>query len=173
MKNEARFYLGIDPGLLGALAIFDPVARFPVAVIDMPLIKATKKTKARIDKPGLADFIARHAKQIRRVWLEDVHAMPGQGVSSCFSFGHGVGILEGIIATHGLELTKVAPVVWKKQFKLGKNKNDSRKKAIELFPKHEDLFARVKDDGRAEAILLAMYGSLREEWEASLEGDEK
>jgi len=168
MKNQPTYYLGIDPGLHGAIAIFDPLKRFPVAVLDMPLVKATKKSKARINKVELASIFDRHAKTIKRVVLEDVHSMPGQGISSTFKFGHGVGILEGVIASLKLDLLKVTPAVWKKQFQLGKNKTDSRMKTIELFPLHADLFARAKDDGRSEALLLAVYGHLRDAWEQSL-----
>ncbi len=86
--------------------------------------------------------------------------MPKQGVTSSFNFGYGLGIWEGIIAAYELPLEKVSPQRWKKTMlaDMGKTKDASRYKAISLFPEVAGQLSRVKDDGRAEALLLAEYG---------------
>lgn len=90
--------------------------------------------------------------------LEDVHAMPQQGVSSTFTFGEGKGIWEGILGAYDITTHMVSPQVWKKNLGLDKDKNTSRIRAVELFPTLAPELSRVKDDGRAEAILMAEYG---------------
>jgi crossover junction endodeoxyribonuclease RuvC len=98
--------------------------------------------------------------------IEDVHAMPKQGVSSSFSFGRALGVAEGVLAGNGLSLRYVSPAKWKKALGLSSDKGVSRRRAdkgvsrrraIELWPEHAKAFERVKDDGRAEAALLAWW----------------
>jgi crossover junction endodeoxyribonuclease RuvC len=94
--------------------------------------------------------------------VERVHAMPGQGVTSMFSFGFAAGSLQQALASAEIPVTLVTPASWKAIYGLRggrENKDMSRTKASELFPGCEHLWARKKDDGRAEAVLLAHYGS--------------
>jgi Holliday junction resolvasome RuvABC endonuclease subunit len=91
------------------------------------------------------------------VVVEQVHAMPRQGVSSTFAFGKAVGIIEGVIAARGLPVTYVTPQRWKKAMGVTADKNSSRQLAINLWPTEADLFRRVKDADRAEAALIAEY----------------
>ena len=91
-------------------------------------------------------------------WVEDVHSMPGQGVASTFKFGRSVGVVEGALSALGIPIRWVSPAKWKKAMGLPADKGAARRRAIELWPDHAHLFARVKDDGRAEAALIAEYG---------------
>jgi Holliday junction resolvasome RuvABC endonuclease subunit len=91
------------------------------------------------------------------VVVEQVHAMPKQGVSSTFNFGKAVGIIEGVIAARGLPITWVTPQRWKKSIGVTADKNTSRQLAINLWPDQAHLFARVKDVDRAEAALIAEW----------------
>jgi crossover junction endodeoxyribonuclease RuvC len=94
------------------------------------------------------------------VGLEEVHAMPGQGVTSMFSMGKGSGLWEGIITALGMPLVRIPPQRWKKEMLAdgrGKDKQASIVRALELFPEAASHMARKKDEGRAEAILIAEY----------------
>jgi crossover junction endodeoxyribonuclease RuvC len=92
--------------------------------------------------------------------LEIVGAMPGQGVSSMFQFGRGVGMVEGVIAALGLPITYVAPRAWQKAVGARGGKDGNRLRAVELFPAYASLFARKKDDGRADAALMAFWRAM-------------
>jgi crossover junction endodeoxyribonuclease RuvC len=142
-------YIGIDPGKSGAIAAI--YRGELIAVEDMPL------DEGEIDIPTLVrmrdidpDFV---------VWVEDVHSMPGQGVRSTFSFGRSKGIVEGVFSTEDSRPNLVSPQTWKRHFGLLKqDKSASRELAMKLFPKEAKQFKRAKDDGRAEAALIALYG---------------
>ncbi len=153
--------VGIDPGASGAIAFFDPKAG-TLDIHDMPVmeIERSGKTKREINPRLLANILHDdHSHNI--VWIEKVGAMPGQGVSSMFQFGRGVGMIEGVIAAEGLSLNYVTPQAWQKAVGVRGGKDGSRLRAVELFPKYANLFARKKDDGRAEAALIAWYGATR------------
>jgi crossover junction endodeoxyribonuclease RuvC len=92
--------------------------------------------------------------------VEKVGAMPGQGVSSMFSFGRSVGIIEGVLAALQVPTTFITPQAWQKAIGAAKGKDGSRQRCMELFPRDSHLFARVKDDGRADAVLIALAGAL-------------
>lgn len=91
--------------------------------------------------------------------VEAVHAMPGQGVSSMFAFGRALGVIEGVLAGLRVPTTLVAPAEWTKAMRVKGGKDGARNRAIELYPRSAHLFARVKDDGRADAALIASYGA--------------
>lgn len=148
--------LGIDPGASGAVAVLDGAAL--VAVHDMPTkkVKVSGKMKTRIDSRAL--YEALHDYQVTHVFLEQVSAMPGQGVSSMFAFGRATGIAEGVSATKSKELIEVRPQVWKKHFGLDGHKDGSRDAAMERWPGMASYFQRKKDDGRAEAALIGLWG---------------
>jgi hypothetical protein len=146
-----RCILGIDPGLEGALAFFFPDNPHRVACQDMPCVAGN------VDAITLAASIA--AMMPDEVFLEQVGAMPGQGVSSTFKFGRGFGTVIGVCGALKLPLHLVAPTKWKSHFRLTADKEMSRSLALRTFPACGHQFARKKDHGRAEAALLARYGA--------------
>jgi crossover junction endodeoxyribonuclease RuvC len=151
--------MGIDPGLSGAIAIYD-TATGELMVEDMPTVEVTRNGKAKreISAQLLAEAIsAGYAKQ---AFLERVGAMPGQGVSSVFSFGRSVGMLEGVLAALDIPTTIIPPTTWQRKVNVRGGKDGSRERAMQLFPKYASLFSRKKDDGRADAALIAYYGSV-------------
>jgi crossover junction endodeoxyribonuclease RuvC len=91
-------------------------------------------------------------------YVERVHSMPRQGVSSSFTFGMGYGLVRGVLAGLGIPTTLVTPNEWKRAMRVSTDKSEARLIASRLFPLNARDFSRVKDDGRAEATLLALYG---------------
>lgn len=145
---------GIDPGLNGAIARFD-LNEGLLEVFDMPIMEVNKKKQV---SPQLVANILN--QQDAPVFIEKVGAMPGQGVSSMFNFGKSYGILLGVAAGLQLPTTLVLPNEWQRALKCQKGKDGNRQRACELFPAYSQLFARKKDDGRADAALLAYYAAL-------------
>ena len=139
--------LGIDPGASGAIGMVEPM----VEVWDMPATVADLVTLMRTFDPALT-----------RVYVEAVHAMPGQGVTSTFAFGEGYGAILGVLAALGLPHRTIAPQTWKRQLGLKREqdaratKNAARALAQQLFPTAS--LSRVRDHGRAEALLIAEWG---------------
>lgn len=154
--------LGIDPGLSGALAVYNPVDKLILKVIDMPLKSAGKTTgkKMEVDAVSLSFFVEGFFRDLSYCVVEKVHAMPHQGVVSMFRFGQSLGVVEGVLGAYFLPILWVYPQVWKTQMGLSYNKETSRAMAEGLFPANRGSLLRKKDDGRAEAMLLAVYGSL-------------
>ena len=148
---------GIDPGKSGALAITYPDGA--VQVWDVPRVKLKGK-----DVPAWHDWqgswsAAFDFAGVDLVVIEDVSARPGQGVTSMFTFGRSLGFVHALAVASGAAVQTVTPTVWKgKLGLLNSSKGASREKATALYPKSVGLLGRVKDDGRAEAILLAHYG---------------
>lgn len=156
MKPKTIF--GIDPGLFGAIAILRGTQ---LTVFDTPIItvKKGKGVKREYAEVNMADILQDYASEQCHVFVEKVHSMPKQGVSSSFGFGVGYGIWRGIIAALKIPCTFVTPQAWKKAIMQGiADKDAARLRAQQLFPTYADLFARKKDDGRAEASLLAWFG---------------
>ena len=147
--------LSVDPGLSGALAVFD--GDDLIVVLDMPTHELTRngKAKRQISASALAGIFTQHDP--RHVIVEKVSAMPGNGATSMFSFGRSLGIIEGIIAAYNIPVTYVTPGVWTKGIGRGAGKDASRARACELYPSHQKQFARVKDDGRADAVLIGAW----------------
>ena len=141
--------LGIDPGKTGALAWVHDDGLLP-HIVDMPDV--TGAALAAV----LADMI--HDNRPDVAWVEQVHAMPRQGVSSTWKFAEGYGVILGALGALGVPVRLVTPAAWKKAARLPKDKTAARQRAIELWPDLSERFARVKDDGRAEAALIALYG---------------
>lgn len=165
-RETAKLILGIDPGFSGALAILDLELHQPAAIADMPLSKATGKNQ--IDLKGLADFLGPWADQIRFCILENVSAMTyidkhgeirGQGAAASFEFGRSMGILQGMLAAFKIPVILSHPSSWKSALGLSSNKKDSLALVNKLFPSYHFYFLRQKDDGRAEALLLAVFAS--------------
>lgn len=149
--------LGIDPGLSGAVAFLD-VLNESIVVMDMPTVELQRngKTKREVSPVLLADMIA--GKGVTQAFVERVSAMPGQGVSSMFSFGRSLGVVEGVLAAYEIPTTLVTPQAWQKGMGVRSGKDGSRERVMQLFPNYSELFARKKDDGRAEAVLIAKFG---------------
>lgn len=141
--------MGIDPGLKGAISFYFPDAPERVSVEDMPVVAGM------VDAVTLAQRVAQLRPDVAIVEL--VGSMPGQGVSSTFKFGEGCGVVRGVLAGLNIPVHYASPQRWKKHFRLSADKEESRRRALELFPVSGAAFARKKDDGRAEAALIALY----------------
>ncbi|MCG7985048.1 MAG: crossover junction endodeoxyribonuclease [Candidatus Thiodiazotropha lotti] len=151
--------IGIDPGISGAIAVLSADDEV-IGIYDMPIMRASK-TKNQVNAAELAniiiDVIGDKPMGVTAI-IEKVSAMPGQGVSSMFNFGKGAGVIEGVLAALRVPVEFVTPQKWKKAAGLiGKDKDMSRTKAIQLYP--DAPLARKKDIGRADAILIARYGT--------------
>jgi hypothetical protein len=146
-----RVILGVDPGKSGALAFYFTSEPFRVAVEDIPIVND------KVSPHLLADMLRKYSPTYAIV--EMVGARPGQGVTSMFNFGVSYGMVLGVLGTRATPLHFVTPQKWKKHYGLSADKEQSRAKAIQLFPSCAASFARKKDDGRAEAALIAKYGA--------------
>lgn len=150
-------FIGIDPGLSGCVAVIG--CKEP-RIYDTPtfLVHCKTKDKREYDIPCMRSILEAWQYEPAWVFLELVHAMPGQGVTSMFSFGRGLGLWEGMLAALKISYTLVAPQRWQKELLDGmpKGKGASLIVAKRLFPSVS--LDRVKDHGRADALLLAEYG---------------
>ena len=147
---------GIDPGFTGAIALYWPDTG-KLEVHDMPVMK-NPKGKTIINPHGVLDILANEGGKSLAV-IEQVSAMPNQGVSSMFRFGEGYGHLQMACAASKLPLQYVTPATWKKHFNLSRDKGVSRGVAMQRFPNQAQQFSRVRDDGLAEAALIALYAA--------------
>ena len=151
---------GIDPGLSGALAILDKKKIFEV--IDLPTMSDGKKNKKQLNSAHLSKYIQTNIIDLNKsaVVVEQVNAMPGQGVTSMFNFGQTFGAIKGICATLNLPIYFVRPSKWKKHFELiNSSKDASRTKAIEMYPTFANHLSKKKDVNKSDAILIARYFS--------------
>lgn len=153
-----KYILGIDPGLSGAFALYNPEDG-EVITEPMPTLKAGSGSKRVVDDVALARWVDSWAEQIKMCYLEQVHAMPKQGVTSSFTFGMGYGIVKGIVAANMIPITLVRPAVWKKATGTPKVKDGALARATQVFPRHSHQWPLKKDDGKAEAALIAYYGA--------------
>lgn len=148
--------IGVDPGITGAVGVLKNGQY--LAVFDIPSVKrGSGVVKSEIDPAGLAREISARLdpKEYSEVVLERVSAMPGQGVSSVFSFGDSYGCCRSVIAVMGLPVSLVPPSAWKKHFNLGRDKEESRALAVRLFPGAD--LALKKHADRAEALLMSRF----------------
>ena len=152
--------IGIDPGIKGAICILkDGVV---IDVFDMPVMPVGKKNKSQVNGSQIYNEILKvienKDKQDVKVVIEQVSAMPGQGVTSMFNFGQSYGVLKGIFSAMQIPMDFVSPVKWKKYFNLiNTQKDSSRTKAIEFFPYISAKLSRKKDANKADAILIASF----------------
>ena len=150
--------IGIDPGLSGAVAILDDLKVFDM--FDMPIMSEGKKNKNQLNSAQLVKIIKKHilSNEDTFVIVEQVSAMPGQGVTSMFNFGQSFGILKGICSAMQLPMFFVRPAKWKKYFNLINSQKDaSRTRAIEIFPYFSTQLSKKKDSNKADAILIASF----------------
>ena len=154
------FIIGIDPGINGAICFFENGEVRDV--IDMPTMQDGKKNKRQINGNQIFNEISLRIQNINKkninVVVEQVSAMPGQGVTSMFNFGQSFGVIKGICAAMQLSIFFVRPTKWKKNFDLiNAEKDASRTKAIEMFPKFSPNLSKKKDSNKADAILIACF----------------
>ena len=150
--------IGIDPGLSGAIAILDGLKIFDM--FDMPVMSEGKKNKNQLNSAQLVNIIRQHILQGDNTFVivEQVSAIPGQGVTSMFNFGQTFGAIKGICASLNLPIFYVRPAKWKKHFDLiNASKDASRTKVIEMYPLISDRLRKKKDVNKADAILIARY----------------
>ena len=152
--------IGIDPGINGAICFFENGE--VKDVVDMPTMAEGKKNKRQVNGRQIFNEISSRIKnqdlQSINVVVEQVSAMPGQGVTSMFNFGQSFGVIKGICSAMQLPLFFVRPAKWKKHFELINSQKDaSRTKAIEMFPKISSILSKKKDSNKADAILMASF----------------
>tara|TARA_A100001015_G_scaffold318513_1_gene438623 strand:- start:1058 stop:1552 length:495 start_codon:yes stop_codon:yes gene_type:complete len=149
---------GIDPGIAGAIAILDK--KEIVDVIDLPTMSEGKKNKRQLNSAHLSQYISNNIIDINKtvVVVEQVNAMPGQGVTSMFNFGQTFGAIKGISATLKIPIFFVRPSKWKKHFELiNSSKDASRTKVIEMYPSFAGKLSKKKDVNKSDAILIARF----------------
>lgn len=153
------FIIGIDPGVNGAIAILERSGEL-VQVFETPAVEVVVggKAKRRVSPEMLAAELRLYNVSGTVAIIEQVGAMPGQGVSSMFAFGEAFGLAKGVLAGMTIPFQTITPGKWKKALNLNAGKDASRAKAAALFPEHAGEFRRVKDDGKAEATLIAYWG---------------
>ena len=152
--------IGIDPGLSGSICFLQDGKI--IDVIDMPTMSEGKKNKRQVNGSQIYNEILNKIHEVKnqdiRVVIEQVSAMPGQGVTSMFNFGQSFGILKGISSAMQLPTFFVRPTQWKKYFNLINSKKDaSRTRAIEIFPYFSSNLSKKKDTNKADAILIASF----------------
>ena len=152
--------IGIDPGLSGSICFL--IDGKILDVIEMPTMAEGKKNKRQVNGSQVFNEITKRTKEYQknqvRVVIEQVSAMPGQGVTSMFNFGQSFGILKGICSAMQLPMYFVRPAKWKKYFGLINSEKDaSRTKAIEMFPYFSSQLSKKKDSNKADAILIASF----------------
>ena len=152
--------IGVDPGLSGAIAILEN--NRVKELFDMPVMSDGKKNKRQLNSAHLVKIIKDNIKDSEDTVMvvEQVNAMPGQGVTSMFNFGQTFGAIKGVCAALGLPIFFVRPSKWKKHFELiNSSKDSSRTKAIEMYPSLSGDLARKKDVNKSDAILIARFYS--------------
>tara|TARA_B100001142_G_scaffold246869_1_gene246544 strand:- start:3899 stop:4393 length:495 start_codon:yes stop_codon:yes gene_type:complete len=152
--------IGIDPGITGSLCFFEDGKI--IDVIDMPNMAEGKKNKRQVNGAQIYNEISNRIKNIDKknikVVIEQVSAMPGQGVTSMFNFGQSFGVLKGICSGMQLSMYFVRPAKWKKYFNLINSEKDaSRTRAIEIFPYFSPQLSKKKDSNKSDAILIASF----------------
>ena len=151
---------GIDPGIAGAIAVLDD--KKIVDVKDLPTMSEGKKNKRQVNGHQMFNELSLRIKQYKteniNVVVEQVSAMPGQGVTSMFNFGQSFGVIKGICAAMQLPIFFVRPVKWKKHFELiNSSKDASRTKVIEMYPSFAEKLSKKKDVNKSDAILIARF----------------
>ena len=152
--------IGIDPGISGSICFLENGKI--IDVVEMPTMAEGKKNKRQVNGSQIYNEIFKRTKGIEKknikVIIEQVSAMPGQGVTSMFNFGQSFGVLKGICSAMQLPLYFVRPAKWKKYFNLINSEKDaSRTKAIEVFPYISQQLSKKKDANKADAILISSF----------------
>jgi crossover junction endodeoxyribonuclease RuvC len=151
--------IGVDPGMSGAVAILD--GERLIQVFDMPTVQVevNGKLKRRISPEMLVSELGMYVDDVRCAYIEKVSAMPGQGVTSMFAFGEALGLVRGVFAGLRVAQFLVPPATWKRSLKVPSGKDGARAMAAQFWPLSAGEFKRVRDDGRAEAALIGLWGA--------------
>ena len=152
--------IGIDPGISGSICFFEDGKI--IDVLEMPTMTEGKKNKRQVNGAQIYNEIQKRINKKERhnirVIIEQVSAMPGQGVTSMFNFGQSFGILKGMCSAMQLPMYFVRPAKWKKYFGLINSEKDaSRTRAIEMFPYFSSHLSKKKDSNKADAILISSF----------------
>ncbi len=150
--------IGIDPGLSGAIAIMDN--KKVLRIFDTPVMAEGKKNKRQLNSALLVSLLRENISNSEEtaVVVEQVNAMPGQGVTSMFNFGQTFGAIKGICAALNLPIFFVRPSKWKRHFELiNSSKDSSRTKVIEMYPELSNQLSKKKDVNKSDAILIARF----------------
>lgn len=149
--------IGLDPGAQGAIAILDTNS-WRIVILDTPnrIVKVSQKDRVEVDVIMLSRIL--RANRPRLLVSEKVHAMPGQGTVSMFSFGRCFGQVEMGAAMLSVPHLTPTPQDWKGRMMVPADKDLCRQRASALIPSAAHKFARKKDADRAEAALLALFG---------------
>lgn len=149
--------VGIDPGIFGAIAKIDP-ENHTIEVYKMPFhkIQPGEKIKKLVDPVKVGKIL--NYSDILRAYVEEVHAMPGEGVVSVFGFGRSFGVVLGALGALQIPTSPVSPGLWKKVLKVPAEKDAARYRASQLFPACAEAWSNKNQDGLAEAVLIAFYG---------------
>ena len=150
--------IGIDPGLSGAIAVMHD--KKVINMYDMPVMAEGKKNKRQLNSSQLVNIIKENINEDEEtiVVVEQVNAMPGQGVTSMFNFGQTFGAIKGVCAALKLPIFFVRPSKWKKHFELiNSSKDSSRTKVIEMYPTLSGQLAKKRDVNKSDAILIAKF----------------
>lgn len=147
--------IGIDPGMTGALCYYSTHSKI---TYEMPVFEVVKNggKRKKINTMGLLEIL-RFCKP-DHVFIEQVSAQPGNGAAAAFTYGFGAGVLEACVAACGIPFTYVLPQVWKKEMGCPKEKDGARLRASQLMPELANKWQLKKQDGVAEAALIALYG---------------
>ena len=152
--------IGIDPGLSGGIAILNN--KKVLNIFDMPVMAEGKKNKRQLNSAQLVALIKENIQSDEEVAVivEQVNAMPGQGVTSMFNFGQTFGAIKGVCAALELPIFFVRPSKWKKHFDLiNSSKDSSRTKVIEMYPTLSHHLSKKKDVNKSDASLIARFYS--------------
>ena len=150
--------VGIDPGLSGAIAILED--NKVLSLFDMPVMSEGKKNKKQLNSAQLVNILRENILNSEdiAVVVEQVNAMPGQGVTSMFNFGQTFGAIKGVSAALNLPIFFVRPSKWKKHFELiNSSKDSSRTKVIEMYPSLSGQLSKKKDVNKSDAVLIARF----------------
>lgn len=147
-----KYIIGVDPGTTGSVCVLSDKGEY-IDHLHMPTMKVGKRN--RVNAAAVTAWLSQY-RENSACCLEKVQAMPGQGVTSMFSFGHSAGIVEGVVVALGIPVTLITPQSWKKKAGLiGKDKDAARTRAIQLYPGIRDLDLKGKGQALADALLIA------------------
>jgi len=155
----ADFVIGIDPGCSGAIVVLGTGQQGlePIEWLRMPTLKVG--SASRVNSAVLARFLGNYPGA--HAFLEQVHSMPGQGVSSVFGFGHATGVVDGVLGALAIPYTLVTPQAWKKRAGLiGEDKDAARSRAIQLWPRWDALDKKGAGQAFADAALIGFHGRM-------------
>jgi len=160
---DTPLIMGIDPGLSGAISVVEIDSGTLVDMIDIPTYKSPTKSRKsgfiqNVDPHQLSSLLDMYAGLTSLAVIEEPGAMPRQGLSSTFRFGHVCGLIHGILAGHYVPVIPVKPAVWKGAFGLSPDKDESIAMATDEYEGFQWLWTLKKHNDRAEAALLATYG---------------